>query len=89
MSASTHVIGFMPPDDRWRRMKAVWDACAAANIDPPAEVDEFFGGEAPDDTGREVEIPHRRWQADMSEGVEVDVAALPDGVTVIRFYNSY
>jgi len=89
MSMSTHVIGFRPPDDTWQRMKAVWDACQAANVDPPEEVIDFFNDEEPDPNGVEVEIPTREWRDDAAEGFEIDVAAIPAGVTIIRFYNSW
>ena len=35
MSMSTHVVGFHPPDEKWKEMKAAWDACMAANVNPP------------------------------------------------------
>lgn len=89
MSMSTSVVGFIPPDSTWEKMRAVWDACAAAGVDPPGEVSDFFGDEPPDAHGREVELPHREWKAEMREGVEVDVSALPPNVKVVRFYNSW
>lgn len=86
---STHVYGYAPPDTKWLAMKAIWDACHAANVDPPAEVDRFFDGEAPDPAGVEVKIQHREYRAEMQDGIEIDVAAIPPHVTVIRFVNSY
>jgi hypothetical protein len=47
MGMSTHVVGFKPPDEKWRKMKAVWDACEAAGTDPPAAVSKFFEGDVP------------------------------------------
>lgn len=90
---SMHVVGFMPADDHWRKMKAAWDACAAAGSEPPASVYDFFGGEAPGDApGKEVEIQGegaKEWRDNYREGFEVDVTALPQGVRFIRFYCSY
>lgn len=95
MSMSTHVVGFKPPDDKWKKMKAVWDSCAAAGMDPPKNVLEFFNWVPPDDRGVEVDLekhpcvakynPPNRGQ----DGFEIDVKKLPPDVTVIRFYNSY
>jgi len=89
MSMSTHVTGFAPPDERWARMKAVWDACEAADVPVPDEVASFFGDEAPDRAGVVVKLPLREWHRDNEAGYELDMAAIPAHVKVIRFYNSW
>jgi len=93
MGMSTHVVGFKPADEKWKAMKAIWDACVAAKVAPPAEVDRFFGGVMPDPAGVEVDqralTGLREWRNDYAEGYEVDVKQLPPDVTVIRFYNSW
>jgi hypothetical protein len=93
MGMSTHVVGIKPPDDKWKNMKAVWDACLAAGIEPPPKVSKFFNDEVPDSSGVRVELDDHpsvhRWTADMQEGVEVDVKRLPADVVVVRFYNSW
>jgi len=89
MSMSTHVIGFAPPDDKWKQMKAIWDACEAANVAPPKEVSEFFNGETPDEGGVEVELSFRKWEDSYRVGLEIDISALPAHVKTIRFYNSW
>jgi hypothetical protein len=93
MSMSMTVVGFRAADDRWRKMKAAWDACAAVGVAPPPEVGEFFGGEDPGDAqGMEVDILDRgakKWSDEYREGYEVDIQALPDGVRFLRFYCSW
>ncbi len=89
MGMSTRAVGLVPPDDHWRAMKAVHDACKAAGIDPPVEVESFFDGEEPGDDGMEVEIPSREWGNDHEDGLEVDVSLLPPHVRIIRFVNSW
>ena len=93
MSMSTHVVGIRPPDARWGQMKAVWDACKQAGVDPPEEVAEFFEHSAPDPAGIRVELERshcvRVFNDDMRQGFDVDVSKLPKNVTVIRFYNSW
>jgi hypothetical protein len=89
MSMSTHVIGFAPPDEQWRKMKAIWDSCRAAGIAVPREVEKFFGGEPPDEAGVEIELESRKWSEDSREGVEIEVEKLPKHVKLIRFYNSW
>jgi len=96
MSMSTHVVGFKPPDAKWQRMKAVWDACDHAGVPPPPEVMAFFDGEEPDVNGVEVTEDAlircgalREWHDDGRDGYEVLVEKLPADVKVIRFYNSW
>lgn len=104
MSMGTHVVGFKPPDEKWRRMKAAWDACSLAGVEVPKEVDEFFGGDPPDERGVEVRLQYlpksaespdglhpalRRWSDSFRDGYEVDVTKLPKDVTILRFYNSW
>lgn len=89
MSMSTHVVGYRPPDERWHQMKAIWDACAEAGIDPPEEVRSFFGGEAPDARGIEVEVESQLWQENGRAGLEVALADLPPNVTHLRFFNAW
>lgn len=89
MGMSTHVIGFKPPDEKWQKMKAVWDSCKKAGVDIPPDVEDFFNGEPPDDMGVEVELPVHEWRDDMRRGFELYVSELPVDVKVIRFYNSW
>ena len=89
MSMSTHIVGFRPPDEKWRQMKAVWDATKAAGLDPPEQVLDFFEGVEPDPAGVEVPLLTREWSDDSREGCEINVADLPAGVRTIRFYHSY
>ena len=95
MSMSTHVVGFKPADEKWLKMKAVWDSCVAAGIDPPNNVLDFFGHEPPDDQGVEVALEKhtcvQRYSSDKRghDGFEIDVRKLPPDVTIIRLYNSY
>jgi hypothetical protein len=89
MGMSTHVIGVCGVDDQYIRMKAVYDACEDAGVGLPSAVADYFRESAPDQSGRLVEIPSRRWEDESREGFEVDLATLPDEVKTIRFYNSW
>lgn len=96
MGMSTHVVGIREPNEKWRQMKAVWDACEVAKIAPPPEVDEFFDSEPPDPAGVVLDLdygPHniaRKWtDGDHREGTEITLAELPPNITKIRFFNSY
>jgi hypothetical protein len=91
MSMSTHVIGFRPPDEKWKRMRAVWYACVSANVEIPNDVAEFFNYDEPDDAGVEVDIENSisPFEKDMKAGFQIDIKKLPENVEIIRFYNSW
>lgn len=91
MGMSTHVTGFSPPDDEWRKKKAAHDACVAAGVEPPLELSKFFGFDPPTEHGREIDISAAvsNWQNDARAGVDVDLSKLPPGVKVIRFFNAW
>ena len=91
MGMSSHVTGFKLPDEKWKKMKAIYDACEAANICLPKEVSEFFDYSPPDDAGVEVKIPHTQSSDSdsCSDIFEVNLKDVPKDVTLIRFVNSY
>jgi len=89
MSMSTHCKGFRPPDEKWKKMKAIYDACEKADIGAPKEVYDFFNGEEPNEHGVEVNIPTKPYCAEMCDGVVIEVDKLPKGIKTIVFYNSY
>jgi len=94
MSMSTHVYGFHPPDERWVKMKAIYDAYVAADLPVPEKIQEFFDWRAPSEAGTLIEIPPecRRGYHDgngAEDGIEVILEKLPENITVIRFVNSW
>lgn len=99
MSMSSYVEAIRPPDEKWKAMKAVYEACKTAGTSVPAEVTAFFNGEPPDDLGVVVKHisdftdPLPAWvtkvSREMESGFEVDVTKLPKDVTVVRVVNSY
>jgi hypothetical protein len=88
---STSVVGFCPPDAEWMAKKAAYDACVAANVDVPTELERFFNFTKPDDAGREIDIKQatRKYTAEMESGIEIELAKLSPNVKCIRFVNSY
>lgn len=93
MSMSTHIIGFKPPNEKWKQMKAVWDACETAKTPIPQEVLNFFNHEPPDDDGVEINLETHpcceEYDEDMSEGFQIEIDKLPKDIKIIRFVNSY
>jgi len=93
MGMSTHVVGFVEPDEDYKAKVAAWKACKKAKITAPPELERLFDGNEPQDAGMEVNIEAatRRYDGGHREreGYDVDVTALPQGVKIVRFYNSW
>lgn len=92
MSMSTRVLGIVKGDDEWRRMKDVWDACQAAKVEVPREVEHYFRGYSPQVEGVEVDV-RPAVTRDTSQNARdrwvVDLSKLPPGVVVLVFENSW
>jgi len=92
MSQFTYIIGIKPPDEKWKKMKAIWDSCKAAKIAPPIEVWEFFNEYEPNEKGVEVRLNDeccKEHTAYAENGFIVDLTKLPKDVTFLKFVNSY
>ena len=93
MGMSTNIVGFKPADEKWNKMKDVWDICKMAEIDPPDEVLRFFDHVYPGDApGMEVKLSEPsvvEWSDRYRSGFEVNIDLLPKDVKFIRFYNSW
>ncbi len=97
MGVSLEVVGFHPPDKKWKEMKAAYDACKRVGIEPPVEVLEFFDWREPDDRGVECDFIRddkykplaTEWKEEMAEGVEIELGKLPANITHLRVYISY
>jgi len=91
MSMSTSVVGFRPPDEKWKTMKEVWDSCKKAGIEIPKEVDKFFNYTSPDESGVEVNLDKctKDYRNDYSEGLEINLEKIPKDIKIIRFVNSW
>ena len=87
-----HVVGFVPPDDKWNKMKTIYEACEEFGIQVPKEVLRFFRDGSPSDPGLAIRLsdngPAREWRNADWEGYELDVADIPEDVKTIRFYRS-
>jgi hypothetical protein len=93
MGACPRIVGFAPPDDKWKQMRSVYDACSDAGVAVPSEVLEFFNHEEPSESGIKVELDNheccKEHKAEMEEGYEVDLRKVPANIQFIRFYVSY
>ena len=100
MGMSTHIVAIRPPDEKWRKMKAARDACVAAGIEVPDEIDDYFDNEAPDEKGvlicleigefdRARHPSIQNYQSDSGGVWDVDLDKLPPDTKILRFYNSW
>ena len=99
--ASLCVRGIRPPDATWKKMKAAYEACEAADLEVPDEVQEFFDYGPPEDGGMCVNVPLEDGQSD-AEGMTtdvrggsdtasyylVDLAKLPKNITHLKVWIS-
>jgi hypothetical protein len=94
---STHVEGFIPPDEKFNKMFRAYEACEVAGIRPPKEVTDFFNGVAPDPAGVRISLNYDKkykdavteYNEDDGQGYEIDLTKLPKDIKVIRFTNSW
>ena len=86
---STYIKGFKPPDEKWLKMKEVYDSCKKAGVDTPNEVKKFFNYEEPDDAGVEIDIKTHDYAEEMIEGFDVHLSEVPEDVKILRFYYVY
>lgn len=91
MGMSTYVYGIRPPDETWKKMKAVWDACNDAGVDLPQDVRDFFAGDDPHDDGVKVDIDAAEHWDEQGDAIEYEIMVdeIPEGVKSIRFVNSW
>ena len=100
MGMSMSVAAFKPPGKKWKKMKAVWDSCEEAGIEPPKEVNKYFNDEDPDEAGvregwwsqYDKELPpwlKGYYGESDSCGFEIDTSKLPEDVSVVRFVCSW
>ena len=95
MSMSTSVIGIKPPDEKFKKMYAIYKACETAGVSTPPEVDEYFNDEPPDEAGVLIFMSGaceyeavKQWEDESGFGYEIDITRLPKDITKIRFVNS-
>lgn len=95
MGMRTSIDGFVPPNEKFKKMLTIYEACESAGVKIPKEVETFFNGQLPDSKGIVIHLPADKhpavtaWQDDMAEGFEVELDKLPKSIKVLRFYNSW
>lgn len=93
MGMSTHVIGIGRADDKHKRMFKAYEACIAADVPVPDDINEYFDYDTPNEMGREIELRRgdscTEYKAEMRDGYDIEIAKLPKDITHIRFFNSY
>lgn len=91
---STHVVGLRPASDDYKKKLKAYTACIEAGVPPPKELSVYFDYVSePDPNGMEVcldqSLAVQEYKKRGKDGFDVDVTKLPEGVTIVRFYNSY
>jgi len=94
MGMSTHVLFLRDVNDLiYQKYLKIFLACKESDIPPPLIVDNYFGGDGVDNNIEfplKIECALHRWDNSKdSEGFEIDLNEIPEGVKTIRFYNSW
>lgn len=92
MSMSCNITGIKPPDEKWKKMKALFDACNDAEVSVPDEVWDFFDGEEPDPDGVVVSLEEESTCLGgkfSGRGYTIHVDDIPKDVKIIKFENSW
>ena len=85
MSLSTRVIGIKKTDEKFYKMKAIYDSCVAADVEIPDTVFNYFGDEEPNEKGVVVEIPDEALIGDWEYNIEVDLSKLDKDISILKF----
>ncbi len=98
MSMSTSIQAFIPDTDKtYNKHKKVLLACLEADVELPKGTAEYFGEEHAEEyllEGKlEIDLKegkhYNEWSGEDSEGFEIELKNIPEGVAKIRFSNSY
>lgn len=98
MSMSTNIRAFIPDTNpEFQKHKKILLLCAESGVSLPKETAEYFDSEDADEylLDEKLEIQLKKgvhyveYHGDAAHGFEVDLLKLPDGVTKLRFYNSW
>ncbi|MNV77950.1 hypothetical protein D3C71_1714140 [compost metagenome] len=75
------IQGIKPPDEKWKAMKKIWDACVEADVVIPKDVVGYFGLEEPNPQGVIVDIGSALIPlGEEHDGCMVDMTKLPPDV---------
>jgi hypothetical protein len=94
MTPSLRIEGIIPPDTRFLRMKAVWDACMTAGVEVPKTVAAFFDGETPHSDGVKKDLREcisecvcrLSMSGERIDGYDIEISKLPPDIEYIRVY---
>lgn len=87
MSRDVSITGYRPPNEQFKKMGAVYDACRAAKIPIPEEVLKYFNYESPPSHGGvsvKIESAITALPGPVVWEWTIDVSKLPQGLPYIR-----
>lgn len=88
---SNMLVGFVPPDAKWKKMQEAWMACKNADVEVPVEIEDFFDGADPLEDGAQIDLENitQNWSGEGEDGLEIDVSRIPKNVKKLRFVHIY
>lgn len=85
MSVTMDVYGIKKADDKFYKMKAVYDSCTKANVKIPEEVDDYFGDREPDEKGVVIELNNDQLKEISDYKYEIDLSKFDKDISLLRF----
>lgn len=91
MGKPLQVYGVKALDEKWVKMKKIWDLCVENKVEIPSHVFDYFHGEYPTETEVIVDLKNHEsvtiYENITSQGFEIDVEKLPNDIKKIRIVN--
>lgn len=96
MGVCYYVEGIRPPDERWKKYKAAYDAWRELpdSGELPEQLLAFFDHRDPDKEGVIVDLDEceeavTEWEEEGRSGYQVDLSKIPKDLKILRFVISY
>lgn len=84
MGMDVYVRGVIEPNEGYKKMYAVYEACKDAGVNVPDEVLEYFGDDTPTPSGMRVKIPTKRLPGEYDNAIEIDLKSLRSDISKIH-----
>lgn len=91
MGMDVYAVGVKAPTEEYKKKVEAYQACEAAGLEIPSELEKYFNFQEPPEEGMEIDIDEAvSGNVMYDDGVmTIDLSKLPDGLTHIKVIGSY